>query len=57
VAEPLEEVDIEVRPGVVGRFQVSARDKARLIPPDPAEPARKARPVAANKAAGTAPTK
>ena len=58
VTGPLEEVDVEVRPGVVATLRLNARDKARLVPaaapePEP-EPKRKARPVAANKAAGTA---
>jgi hypothetical protein len=56
---PLEDVEVEVRPGVFGTLQLSARDKARLVPaaaPEP-EPKRKARPVAANKATGTTSTK
>jgi hypothetical protein len=58
VAGPLEEVDVEIRPGIVARLQLDERDRALLVPakPEP-EPKRKARPVAANKAAGTAPTK
>ena len=59
VAGPLEDVDVEIRPGIIARLQHDERDRAQLVPvkrsePEP-KPARKARPVAANKAAGTAP--
>jgi hypothetical protein len=56
VTGPLEEIEVEVRPGVFGTLQLNARDKARLVPaaaPE-SEPKRKARPVASNKAVGTA---
>jgi hypothetical protein len=58
VAGPLEDVDVEIRPGIVARLQLDERDRSLLVPAktEP-EPKRKARPVAANKAAGTAPTK
>jgi hypothetical protein len=61
VAGELEDVQVEVRPGIVASFQMDARDRARYArpepDPEPEKPARKARPVAANKAAGTTSTK